>query len=372
MEIQTKFKPNLIDNEPKDGSFSRQDREDIITKHGGIEEYIIFPKKDGCRLELGLGPRVLSRSLKEPGSELVKTRFTKLNQICLDLNMIIEGEFYMHGEAFNHINRFFAKSDVTTPEYLKELTNMKEKKPEAFYEKFRGKDIPFLTTFHKELKFWAFDFIITDRPDLLGFEERWAEACKRLFKEALNSFSGKTPEESLVKFFDFHYVVMPTRVELDTFEQLDNKYKMVLTKGFEGLVLTHKDHVYKYGRSTLKSGTIFKLKEDKEEYDGIVLGIEESTIVKEGVEKTVNELGRSKTSKKKDDRLPSGMAKGFLVEYEGLGTFCVNLNGFDHEARREVFENPDKYIGRHFKYTGMKPVKDFPRHAYFDNWRDEK
>jgi hypothetical protein len=356
MGIQTKFKPNLIDNEPKDGSFSRQDREDIITKHGGIEEYIIFPKKDGCRLELGLGPRVLSRSLKEPGSELVKTRFTKLNQICLDLNMIIEGEFYMHGEAFNHINRFFAKSDVTTPEYLKELTNMKEKKPEAFYEKFRGKDIPFLTTFHEELKFWAFDFIITDRPDLVGFKDRWAEAYNRLMT---------------VNWEDTH-IVLPEALLIETFEELDSYYQTSLDEGFEGLVLVHKNHEYKFGRSRLKAGTIFKMKEDKEEYDGVVLGVEESTVVKEGIDKTVNELGRSKTSKKKGDRLPSGMAKGFLVEYEGLGTFCVNLNGFDHEARREVFENPDKYIGRHFKYTGMKPVKDFPRHAYFDCWRDEK
>jgi hypothetical protein len=356
MGIPIKFKPNLIDNEPKDGSFTKEEREAIITKQGGIQNYIIFPKKDGCRLELGLGPRVLSRSLKEPGSELVKTRFAELNQICLDLNMIIEGEFYMHGEAFNHINRFFAKSDVTTPEYLKELTSMKTKKPEAFYEKFRGKDIPFLTTFHKELKFWAFDFIITDRPDLLGFEERWEEAKIRLKGYALEALN----------------VEMPTRLTISSFISLNSMYKDVLSYGFEGLVMIHKDHVYKYGRSRLKAGTIFKMKEDKEEYDGVVLGVEESTIVKEGVEKEINELGRSKTSKKKGDRLPSGMAKGFLVEYEGLGTFCVNLNGFDHEARREVLENQEKYIGRHFKYTGMKPVKDFPRHAYFDCWRDEK
>tara|TARA_R110000851_G_scaffold14323_4_gene48545 strand:- start:4243 stop:4683 length:441 start_codon:yes stop_codon:yes gene_type:complete len=146
----------------------------------------------------------------------------------------------------------------------------------------------------------------------------------------------------------------------------------MLEAGWEGLVLTHKDHIYKYGRSTLKSGTIFKMKEDKEEYDGIVLDVEESTIVKEGVEKTVNELGRSKTSKKKGDRLPSGMAKGLVVEFEGKGTFCVGLNGFDHDARKELLENKKDYIGRHFKYTGMQAVKDFPRHAFFDTWRDEK
>lgn len=355
MGIPVKFKPNLIANNPKDDSFSKEDMHALITAHGGIKNYIIFPKKDGCRMEVGVGPKVLSRSLKEPGSNLVKARFKDFNDLCLSLNIIVEGEFYMHGEAFNHINRFFAKSDVTTPEYLKELTNMKEKKPEAFYDKFRGKDIPFLTKFHKELKLWAFDFIITDRPDLTGFKDRWEEALKRLKKHSLRFIELPVP-----------------LLNINSFEELDEAYQYVLDNDYEGLILVHKDHVYKYGRSTLKSGTIFKMKEDKEEYDGIVLAVEESTIVKEGVEKTINELGRSKTSKKKGDRIPSGMAKGFTVEYEGLGTFCVNLNGFDHEERKEIFENPKKYIGRHFKYTGMKPVKDFPRHAYFDCWRDEK
>ncbi len=366
MGIPTNYKPNLIANNPKDETkFSKKDREALIIKNGGLKNYIIFPKKDGCRLATGLGHTVKTRTLKEPGSNLVKTRFSRFNKLCLDLNLVVDGEFYMHGEAFNHINRFFAKSDVTKPEYLKELTTMKENKPEAFYDKFRGKDIPFLTTFHEELKFWAFDFIITDRPDFTGFKERWDEAQSRLYQYFIDS--------DLSRQYGMESIEMPTSIKgIETFEQLDAVYQEALDNGYEGLILVHIDHIYKYGRSTLKSGTIFKMKEDKEEYDGIVIDVEESTIVKEGVDKTVNELGRSKTSQKKEDRLLSGMAKGFTVNYEGLGTFCVSLNGFDHDARKEILENKEKYIGRHFKYTGMKPVKDFPRHAYFDCWRDEK
>lgn len=350
-----KFKPNLIPNEPKDGSFSKEDREAKILSNGGLKDYVIFPKKDGCRLELGLGPLVLTRALKAPGSKLVQERFSKLNDICLKEGIIIEGEFYMHGITFNHINRFFAKSDVTTPEYLQELKNMKEKKPEAFFDKFRGKDIPFLTTFHEDLKFWAFDFIILDQPEL-GFEDRWMIAVSRLVSHGLESL----------------YLEIPMRLTAFTFDELDALYQKHLDLGYEGLVLTHKDHKYKHGRNTLKEGTLFKMKEDKEEYDGVVLSVEESTVAKEGSEKTINELGRSKTSQKKEDRIPSGMAKGFIVQYEDVGTFCVGLNGFDHDERRELLQNADDYIGKHFKYTAMKPVKDFPRHAYFDCWRDEK
>ena len=108
------------------------------------------------------------------------------------------------------------------------------------------------------------------------------------------------------------------------------------------------------------------------EYDGVILYVEEATEVKEGVEKTINELGRSVTSKKKDDRKPSGLAKGFRIEFEGLGTFPVGLRGFDNIAKKFIWDNKEDYVGRHFKYTAMKPVKDFPRHAYFDTWRDEK
>lgn len=351
-----KYKPNLIDNEPKDGSFTREDRNALIAKNGGIEKYIITLKKDGCRLAAGAGPNLLTRSLKQPGSLLVQQRFDRFHQICLTLKIVVDGEFYMHGVAFNHINRFFSKSDVTTPEYLKELTTMKEKKPEAFYDKFRGMDIPFLTTFHEDLKFWYFDGIVLDRPDLVTFEERMKEITTRLQPYDLASM----------------HVVEPVTYTCDTFEELYELYEWALENGWEGLILVLEGHLYKFGRSTLKSGTILKLKNDKEEYDGIVLDVEESTVVKDGVDKTINELGRSKTSKKKEDRLPSGMAKGFVVDFEGKGTFCVGLNGFDHTARKEVLDNKEKYIGRHFRYTGMEPLKDFPRHAYFDCWRDEK
>jgi len=354
--IPIKFKPNLIPNAPKDGSFDKTAFEATIAKNGGIEEYIIFPKKDGCRMEFGLGPKVLTRSLKEPGSDLVKARFAKLNQVCLDNNIILEGEFYMHGMPFNEIFRFFSKSDVTTQDYIDELTKMKEKKPEAFQEKYRGKDIKFLTTFHEDLECFAFDFIITDRPDLIGFKERWQEAFKRL---CLYSF-----EEM--------YLRMPDRMKPESIEDLYSLYEYNLEQGYEGLVLTHSTHPYKFGRSTLNQGTLLKMKDDKNEYDGVILDVEEATMVKEGVEKTVNELGRSKTSQLKADRIPSGMAKGFVVEFEGKGTFCVGLNGFDHDARRELLDNKENYIGKSFKYTGMPPIKDFPRHAFFDSWRDEK
>lgn len=357
MDLLKGFKPNLIPNNPKDGSFTAEKRNAVINKNGGIEKYIVIPKKDGCRMQLGISDKILGRSLKEPQSILVRERFAKLNQLCIDLKIAVDGEFYMHGLKLNEIFRFFSNEDVTREKVRVKLIKEMNKNFPKFQKDYNGKDIAFLTTFHKDLKFWLFDGVVLDRPDLVGFAERMTEIERRLAKFKDN------PE---------YFLIMPNSFILDSVDDIDWAFNEALNEGWEGLVLTHMEHVYKYGRNTLKQGTILKLKNDNVEYDGVILDIVEATEVKEGVEKTVNELGRSRTSKKKEDRRPSGMAKGFVVQFGEIGTFTVGLKGFDNEQKRELLENKENYIGRHFKYNAMPPNKDFPISAYFKSWRDEK
>jgi len=353
MNKEKTFKPDLIPNNPKDDSLNM---DAIILKNGGYDRYSINFKKDGCRLQL-IDGKVLTRSLKIPGSKIVVDRFQALADKCKELNISLDGEFYMHGLKFNSIFRFFSKSDVTTPEYKKKLEKEKAKNLEKFKDDYDGLEIEFLTTFHIDLKFHLFDGIILDAHEDIGHEKRMKEIFKKLSPFA---------EE----FGDI--IALPGMLTVKTKEGLDGMYDLALKNNYEGLVLTHKNHKYKFGRNTLKQGTILKMKDDKIEYDGVVLDVLEGTKAKDGTEKTVNELGRSVTSKKKADREKSGLASGFLVEYEDIGTFKVSLNGFDNEEKAELLGNKGKYIGKHLKYTGMKPVKDFPRSAYFKCWRDEK
>ena len=357
-EFMKDFKPNLIPNNPKGEEGCHLTP---IAKNGGHKMYLSIKKKDGCRLELIEG-KVLSRSLKVPGSYLVVDRFKALAEQLHALGIVAEGEFYMHGLKFNAIFRFFSKSDVTTPEYKKELEKALQKDPKAFAKEYDGHSIEFLTTFHADLKFHLFDGILTDAPGLTRYQDRMVEIRHRLEKSGL---------------IGNPYLVLPHIYKTACEEDLQNLYEMALSEGYEGLVLTHVGHEYKYGRNSLSQGTLLKMKDDALEYDGVVIDVEEATSVKDGIETTINELGRSVTSKKKDDRESSGLAKGFRVLYsdkngQGVGTFTVGLKGFDNDAKRELLENKGKYIGKHFKYTGMAPVKDFPRHAYFQCWRDEK
>ena len=352
-----KFKPNLIPNHPKGKPV---DIDTPIMKNGGYEMYLTTFKLDGCRLQMVDG-KVLTRSLKQPGSMLVRSRFQKLADVCKEHNITIDGEFYMHGLKFNAIYRFFSKSNVEAPEYKIELEKAQAKNPAKFADDYDNLSIEFLTTFHKDLKFHLFDGMVLDAPGLTRYRDRMIEIHYRLCVAAIK-------DSSVSDLF----VHIPIHTASNSKDEVYALYEDALAQGYEGLVLKHVGHPYKFGRDTLNKGTNLKLKDDQREYDGIILDIEEGDNVREDAERTTNELGRSVTSKKKADRIPNGKAKGFVVEFEGKGTFTVGLQGFDDEQKKELLENKQSYIGRHFKYTGMPPVKKFPRSVFFKCWRDEK
>jgi hypothetical protein len=55
----------------------------------------------------------------------------------------------------------------------------------------------------------------------------------------------------------------------------------------------------------------YKIKEDNLQFDGVILSLEEEGTKSEGVDKKINRVGRSVTSKLKGT--PSGLCKGFKV-----------------------------------------------------------
>lgn len=355
------YEPNLIPNNGKDGKFGKVERAEVIRKNGGIEKYAISKKKDGIRLHVGLGNTVVSRALKTPNSILVVNRFHLLNQLCLDLDIVLDGEFYEHGLKFNQIQRFYSNTDVTSEKYKKELEKELEKDSKKFHKNYEGDKIDFMTQFREGLEFHMFDGIVLDRPDLLKYSERIEEIVRRLSK-------ADDRADLAMRYFNF-----PKNFSINSLEELYEAYEEALEDGYEGLVLTHKDHEYKYGRNSLKQGTLLKIKDDANEYDGVILEVLEGTVVKEDAERKEGKFGRTTTtSRLKGDRVGSNKAKGFLIQYEDKGTFIVGLQGFDDEMKKELWDNKESYIGRHFKYKGMAAVKDFPRHAYFNCWRDIK
>jgi len=106
-------------------------------------------------------------------------------------------------------------------------------------------------------------------------------------------------------------------------------------------------------------------------FDAKIVGVIQSTEVDPNVEKKINELGRSVTSKKVGDRILINKASAFEVEYEGK-KLKVTLAMTDGE-KEEVWVNRDKYIGRMIEYKGMMVgAKDVPRHPVMIRYREDK
>ena len=396
MDIYSKFKPNLIPNSDVSNPI---DLKSIVGNRSS--DYIASFKKDGCRVEFVKG-KILSRALKPVTSLWIQQRYQKLAEKCKELDIILEGEFYAHGYRFNEIVRYFKTKDVTDQKHVEKLLEAKTQynfmgdpsypifdvpssleeenlwRSQGLVSKFEedwpGRSVEWLSTYHDELKVWPFDVLLLNYPEMDYYTR-----MKWLFSHIIDPNGLLHEFKDILEVGDWYNIPVPdglgaqTLTTIGTFSAIEDLYEHALNSGYEGLVLANKNRTYKFNRSTEKDNHLFKMKEDKNEYDGEILDILEGTVVKEGVPKTVNELGRSVTSKLQEDREPSGMAKGILTTYNGY-ELTVSLEGFDHDELREFLANKKDYIGKWIKYTGMAPTKNVPRHAHFSkgNWRDDK
>jgi hypothetical protein len=256
---------------------------------------------------------------------------------------------------------FFKSEDVTSEKNVAKYTKLWEKSggdPTKGW-KHPGRTVEWLTTWHPELQFYVFDHIDPDYFDKTKLQRY--ESLKRMFK---------TRDIGAV---DAHLIA---QFSLGHIDQVFQAYDQAIINGGEGLVMMKKTSLYKMGRLTLNQAEGFKIKDSNKEFDGQIISVEESTVAREGAEKSINELGRSRTSQLKEDRIPSGMAKGFKVLMDDGNTTTVSLQGYNHADRIDLLENAPNYAGKWIKFTGMAPVKPggCPRHAHYTkgNIRDEK
>ena len=353
------FKPELIPN-------SKTGQEFDLTKNViNPEDYFVSLKHDGARVEIKSTGPALSRALKVIPNVKVQEMVAKI-QMRTDLGEaeILECEFYAPNMTFSEIMHFFKTEDITSEHARTKYEKLWAKTggdPEKGW-KYPGRDVEWLTTWHPELQLYAFNLLDTANMQ-----------CDK-----------QTRNISLILLWDNYYHIYKGEENLryieqqvfSTHEEIQNFYNEAVEDGEEGIVIVRRDAKYKFGRHTMKSGQIFKMKEDKLEFDAMILSVEEATEAREGTVKTVNELGRSKTSQLKEDRVPSGIAKGFKVRMEDGREFTVSLNGYNNEEKRELLQNPTDFVGEWIRFTAMEPTKPggMPRQARFTkgNIRDAK
>ena len=286
-------------------------------------------KLDGIRC-LFIKGEMLSRSLKQIQCKQLREKLEPLRKYSEENNVILDGEIYGHGMTFQEITHFVMTKDLEESKTVKKNGGV--------------------TAIPEELKFYCFDCVKDD-----NFDEPFSTRIKRI------SFIRDM-------FSDIFFEVGQNLIHSQ--EEINYQFENVIEQGYEGLILKSLDGRYKCGRGTLNEGLIFKVKPFLD-FDAEVIGLVQSTEVNTDAEKKTNEMGRSVTSKKQNDRHVIDKASCFKVLYEGKEVKVVIA--LPDEDKKYIWNNPEEFIGRMIQYKGMMVgAKDLPRHPTFQRYRDDK
>jgi DNA ligase-1 len=199
-----------------------------------------------------------------------------------------------------------------------------------------------------DFKFWIFD-IVSGEPFYMRLER------VRKYIKGLGMPAGI-----------FQYVA---HKEVRTAEQLLNYEATMLLQGFEGIMLRDAKGDYKYGRSTLNEHILLKLKRFADA-EAVVVGYEELMVNRNP--QTRDELGRSKRSSHKANKLPAGILGALLVkDVETEIVFQIG-SGFTETQRHKLWQERDSLSGRVLTYKYQPTgVKKKPRFPVFKGWRSD-
>lgn len=295
-------------------------------------------KLDGIRCVFHPDLGMVSRSLKPIQNKQLQDKFKVLTEEASRTGLIRDGELYGHKLTFQEIT-----SACMTQDFYDEKTHKKLLKQ---YDGDKLAIVGHVAKLITQIEFYQFDHVDPDRHHVP-------------LKDRINF---EVPEGGVITFVSQNL--------MHSKEEVESLFKTALDQGFEGLILRDPVSPYKFGRSTLKEEFMLKIK-PFDSFDTKIIGVVQSTEVNADVEKTKNELGRSVTSKKKDDRHLIEKASAFWVMYD-KHALKVSLAMTDAE-KEEVWKNRQNYIGRMIEYKGMKVgAKDCPRHPVFVRFREDR
>jgi len=158
--------------------------------------------------------------------------------------------------------------------------------------------------------------------------------------------------------------LVPT--EIKTIEELLMYETKVLDQGFEGVMMRSANGPYKFGRSTLKEGSLVKMKKFDDD-EAVITGFSE--LQKNTNEKTKDEFGYAKRSSHSSGKIDQDTLGSFIVDWNGI-EFSIG-SGFTAEQRKEFWNDRDNLMGKivKFKYFAIG-IKEAPRFPTFLGIRD--
>jgi len=285
---------------------------------------------DGCRLLFKKG-EIVTRSLKALPNIQLNQKFERVRKFSEDTHCILDGETFAPGVPFQFIVSCFMTEDYTAKTAIKKWKELCE---EHSYNVSR-EDV------FNQLKFYCFDNINSDLFNT-PFRARINNAIT--FCESLPDLCVGVE----------HWAVYSADEVQQVFEQ-------VVAKGGEGIILRNPNSPYKFGRCTIKENIAYKVK-PWATIDSKIIGFIQATQVNEDAEKTVNELGRSRTSKRQEDRHTIDKAQAFVVDFNGK-ELSVPI-AMPDEKKEYIWSHQDEYLNKYVEYkymtVGMK-INGLPR-----------
>ena len=193
--------------------------------------------------------------------------------------------------------------------------------------------------------FYWFDYLVEDP--------------KKPYLERIDDMKNFVEKHPSILTASFVKIVPLIPTEINTVEELLKYESEVLEQGFEGVMIRSATGPYKFGRSTLKEGSLVKMKKFDDD-EAIVVGFNELT--KNTNEKTKDEFGYAKRSSHKSGKVDQDTLGSLDVNWNGIH-FSIG-SGFTADQRKEFWNDRDNLLRKivKFKYfaTGMKEAPRFP------------
>lgn len=255
------------------------------------------PKLDGYRC-VYKGGLLYSRKGKPFGNKNLPLHFKSLFEVS---DHVLDGELYVHGISFNVLQTILNTEDAPLPATLKYVV----------YDCLPAKD-------------WE------QQKTKVTYEVR----LKNL-REVLNN-----------QIADYKKVIDIPNDLVNTSGEAVDLYKEYLKKGYEGAMLKAPDGLYKWKRTTVRSGEMLKVKPFKTE-DLVVTEIFDG------------------------EGNFTGMAGGVVVDFNGNSVRVGS--GFDVATRKEMAKTPSNYIGRVAEVKFFEVTEEGSlRFPTFVTWREDK
>ena len=229
--------------------------------------YLMSTKLDGIRC-IFMDGEMLSRHFKPIRNVQLQKQFNHLKELSVDTGLVFDGELYKHGMNFPDVSGVVMSFDKPVPE---------------------------------DFKFYCFD-----------------------------SYDRFIPDKTAAARFDDYFYSLDNqphtvRVEqhfVDDRAQILDQYERFLEQGYEGAILKHQLSSYKFGRITYKSGDGYKFKPFRT-FEAKVVGVTQATMAKPESPRTRNELGRSETSGRAEDRHIREQNMRYRIFHRGLSFFRI-------------------------------------------------